>query len=165
MNPGKLRYAAWMHRHAFTLTELMITVALVGVLAAIGITSWRDTQFRTLRAEIPPNVEAIRVAELAYFSTWDTFIDEPSWYPSDLARDATDKQAVDWPELGTAGNFDTIGWQPFGKVRGRYSIPVGDETSLQVEGQSNVDGDTEVASYFATEQNTGTWDTGSVNEF
>lgn len=165
MNGADLRYAAAMLRNGFTLTELMITVALVGVLAAIGITSWRDTQFRTLRAEIPPNVEAIRVAELAYFSTWDTFIDEPAWYPGDLARDATDKQAVEWPAVGTAGNFDAIGWQPFGKVRGRYSIPVGDNANLQVEGQSNVDGDTEVASYFATEQNTGTWDTGSANEY
>ncbi len=165
MNARKLRYAEAMLRRAFTLTELMITVALVGVLAAIGITSWRDTQFRTLRAEIPPNVEAIRVAELAYFATWDTFVEETVWYPGDLALDATDKLAVEWPEVGTAGGFDTIGWQPFAKVRGRYSIPVGDETSLQVEGTSNVDGDSEAASYFATEQNTGTWDTGSANEF
>ncbi len=145
-------------RRAFSLVEVMITVALVGVLAAIGVTGWRHSQYRTLRAEIPANVAAIRQAELAYFATWDTFVEDTSWYPSDLSLDGSDKQPLDWPLMGAGGGFDTIGWRPEGKVRGRYSLSVGDETQFQVDGKCDVDGDGEPATYYATEDNPGEWD-------
>lgn len=159
-----LRYAVAVRR-GFTMTELLVTVALVGVLAAIGITSWRESQARTLRAEVPANVEAIRVSQLAYFAAWDTFVSEGAWYPSDLALDGTDRLPQPWAEVGSNGTFDDLGWSPNAKVRGRYALTVGDETKFQVDGKCNVDGDEKAAYYYATEDIDGTWDTGSVNEF
>lgn len=157
MKSPAVRYDAAMRR-AFTLIELMITVALLGVLAAMGISSWRDAQHRTLRAEVPANVAAIRQVELAYFATWDTFLADTNWYPSNLSLDGTDKALVAWPAVGSGGGFDTLGWRPDGGVRGRYSLSVGDETAFQVDGKCNVDGDGVAATYYATEANTGEWD-------
>ncbi|MBM4367890.1 MAG: prepilin-type N-terminal cleavage/methylation domain-containing protein [Deltaproteobacteria bacterium] len=161
MKSPAFRYDADMRR-AFSLVEVMITVALVGVLAAIGVSSWRNSQYRTLRAEIPPNVAAIRQAQLAYFATWDTFVEDATWYPSDLTGGGGDRQPTDWPASGSAGGFDTIGWRPQGAVRGRYSLSLGDQTQFQVDGKCDVDGDGEVASYYATEDNPGEWDSVTV---
>ncbi|MBM4390435.1 MAG: prepilin-type N-terminal cleavage/methylation domain-containing protein [Deltaproteobacteria bacterium] len=147
-------------RRAFSLVEVMITVALVGILAAIGVSSWRLSHYQTLRAEIPPNVAGIRQAQMAYFATWDTFVEDVDWYPADLRGDGSDRQLTSWP--AGAGGFDTLGWRPQGAVRGRYSLSVGDQAQFQVDGKCDVDGDGEVAAYYATEDNPGAWDSHTV---
>ncbi len=154
-----------MRRRGITFMELVIAVALVGILAAIGATSWQQAQHRSKRAEIPGNVEGIRVAQMAYFASWDTFVEDAGWYPSKLSLDGSDRQPVAWPEVGSAGVFDTINWHPMHSVRGRYSVPVGTASELQIEAESNIDGDGVPATFFATESSSGGWDTGSANEF
>lgn len=149
----------------YSLTELAITVAIVGILAAIAIPSWTQSQLRAKRAEVPPNVEGIRVAQMAYFAAFDTYVQETTWYPSDLSYTGDDRELTLWPSAESAGGFSQIGWVPHGQVRGRYSMPDGDEDSFEVQGLSNVDGDSEAALYWATETAEGGWDTGDLNIF
>jgi type IV pilus assembly protein PilE len=151
-----------MARRGFTMTELMVTVAIIGVLAGIAIPSWQESQWRSKRAEVPANVNSIRAAELAYYATWSTFVEETNTLPDGLHLNEDDVKLRQWVSLGSGGGFDTIGWKPYGEVRGSYTIPVGDETALQVEGACNVDGDSEAATYYATEEASGVWDDDTV---
>ena len=54
------------NRKGFTLVELMIVVAIIGILAAIAIPNFVEMQYRAKRAEIPSNVDGIKTAEMGY---------------------------------------------------------------------------------------------------
>ena len=122
-----------MNRKGFTLVELMIVVAIIGILAAIAIPNFVDMQYRAKRAEVPSNVDGIKTAELAYEASFDTFIAN-----SDFQPDSTPgKQQRNW----SAGNFGTLGWAPDGKVRGSYKVDLNGSTDFTVRGECDVDGD------------------------
>lgn len=149
----------------YSMVEMLVTVAIIGVLAAIGIPSWTQSQSRAKRAEVPANVEGIRVAQLAYYAAFDTFVPETTWYPSELTGDEADKQLKNWPAADSAGGFTTLGWRPYGAVRAAYSMPDGDADSFEVQGLSDVDGDGDQALYWCTEAAACGWETGDENVF
>lgn len=149
----------------FTMVELIVTVAIIGILAAIGVPSWIQSQSRAKRAEVPANVEGIRVAELAYFATFDTFVAETVWYPDALTGTAADKQLRAWPEADNAGGFTSLGWRPYGAVRAAYSIPDGDWDSFEIQALSDVDADGDTALFWCTEAAACDWEAGDENVF
>ena len=55
-----------LNKSGFTLVELMIVVAIIGILAAIAIPNFVAMQYRAKRAEVPSNVDGIKTAQLAY---------------------------------------------------------------------------------------------------
>ena len=57
----------------FTLLELMIVLAVVGVLAAIAIPLLTSYQLRSKSAEAKTNLAAIRVLEESYYSEYQTY--------------------------------------------------------------------------------------------
>ena len=123
-----------MNRKGFTLVELMIVVAIIGILAAIAIPNFVDMQYRAKRAEVPSNVDGIKTAELAYEASFDTFVEETSFKP----ESAVNKTQRSW----TGGAFDTLGWAPDGDVRGSYKAELNGQTDFTVTGKCDVDGDT-----------------------
>ena len=71
-----------MNRKGFTLVELMIVVAIIGILAAIAIPNFVDMQYRAKRAEVPSNVDGIKTAELAYEASFDQFVAQTTFRPN-----------------------------------------------------------------------------------
>lgn len=134
-------------RQGFSLVELMIVVAIIGILAAIAIPNYVAMQHRAKRSEIPANVDGIKTAEVAYDAAYDGFVgteEEPR--PISML----DKSAVAWDDASTTGGWLSIGWRPDGDVRGNYRVGVSDPTAFEVAGVSDVDDDDVPASYTAT---------------
>jgi len=136
-------------KRGFTLVELMIVVAIIGILAAIAIPNFVEMQYRAKRAEIPSNVKAIKDVEMAYDAEYNVFLTATS-HPTS----SPDKKPAQWQGGNTS--FQTLGWQPDGDVRGRYAVtttapssgtPGGD---FVVTGICDVDADGVVATYTAT---------------
>jgi type IV pilus assembly protein PilA len=72
----------------FTLIELMIVVAIIGILAAIAIPNFLKFQAKSKQSEAKTNLKAIYTAQTGYFgenNTYNTF-DSINWTPVGTAR-------------------------------------------------------------------------------
>ena len=88
----------------FTLIELMIVVAIIGILAAIAIPNFVKFQCRSKQSEAKGNLKAIYVAEEAYRGEYDVY----------------------W---GTLSGASGIGFQAKGsKIRYSYAVSAGTST-------------------------------------
>lgn len=56
-----------LSREGFTLIELMVTVAIVGILAAIAVPTFQRFQSKAHRAEMKSNLGGIYIAQEAYY--------------------------------------------------------------------------------------------------
>lgn len=135
------------HDDGFTLVELMITVAVIGILAAIAIPQYQHFLFRSRRAELPLNVDAIRTVELSYQLVWGAFTScalAPSPIPGRVQEPfpATPTTDFDW---------NLLGWVPDGKVYGQYEVVananVGETAGFDANGYADIDGDGNLALY------------------
>jgi len=57
----------------FTLIELMIVVAIIGILAAIAIPNFMNYQCKAKQSEVKSNLGNIRTAQEAYFAEYDWY--------------------------------------------------------------------------------------------
>jgi len=134
-----------MGRRGFTLVELLITIAIIGILSSMAVTRFIEVQRRAKRAEVPVNVSGIRTAEIAYAASYDEWVEQPQFWPEGEMQ----KHARPWPE-GSA--FDRLGWSPDGDVRGEYRVEASEDgRSFEVIGQCDVDNDEDEAMWRATE--------------
>ena len=63
------------NRRGFSLTELMIVVAIIGILAVIAIPNFLKYQARAKQSEAKNNLVAIYTSEMAYFAEKNTYVD------------------------------------------------------------------------------------------
>ena len=80
-------------KKGFTLIELMIVVAIIGILAAIAIPNFLKFQAKSKQSEAKTNLKGVYTAETGYFG-----------------------------ENNAYGNFTTVNWEPVGQSRYNYTL-------------------------------------------
>jgi type IV pilus assembly protein PilA len=122
----------------FTLIELMIVVAIIGILAAIAIPNFLMFQLRSKTGEAKTNLAAIRTAEEGYFAEFGTYVDASTVHPAAAAG----PQKQNWS--GGNVSFQTLGWAPEGEVYFTYAVATAGAPALTeytADASGDLDGD------------------------
>jgi type IV pilus assembly protein PilA len=123
----------------FTLVELMIVVAIIGVLAAIAIPNFLSYQLKSKTTEARTNLSAIKIASLAFQAERSCFLSVQSQgWPGTIP---TNGAMLPWPTAAASpsgaalcinpqtgapgpaiGTFGDLGFTPSGAVRYNYYV-------------------------------------------
>jgi len=103
------------HRdQGFTLIELMIVVAIIGILASVAIPSFRNYQWKAKRSEAFVNLGSLARTQKAYFGLGETFFAVSPAEPGTTLGDIPGSRPRDARPIEKA--FATIGWGSEGQV-------------------------------------------------
>ncbi len=113
-----------LKKKGFTLIELMIVVAIIGILAAIAIPNFVRFQARSKQSEAKTNLKALFTAQKAYYGEKDAYL--------------TDGSLIGWaPEQGNRYTYDIAGgtgagdWTRPGTTTAGYSRIIADTTRIK----------------------------------
>ena len=104
-------------RGGFTLIELMIVVAIIGILAAIAIPNFLRFQLKAKSSEGKTNLAAIRTAEESYFAEYGLYVSSDLSPPSHARNIKTN-----FTHAIADKGFDQVGWEPEGDVFFNYAV-------------------------------------------
>jgi len=124
-------------RGGFTLIELMIVVAILGILAAIAIPNFLRFQLKAKSSEGKTNLAAIRTAEESFFAEYGVYI---SSNPSPAAH--ADNQKIAFAHAIAGKGFDQVGWEPEGEVYFNYGVAInGAADEFTADAAADIDAD------------------------
>ena len=124
---------------AFTLIELMIVVAIIGILAAIAIPNFLRFQLKAKTSEGKTNLAAIRTAEESYYSEYGSYISADASPPA-----INNNTKIAFAHATAGEGFDIVGWSPEGEVYFQYGVAVPTTTSqFYATAVANIDADTD----------------------
>lgn len=127
----------------FTLIELMIVVAIIGILAAIAIPNFLRFQLRSKTGEARTNLAGIRTAEESYFAEYGQYVPQATGIPAAGGLNVK----TTWV---TGTGFDTLGWAPEGSVFFMYAVTTnGAFTNYSAQAASDLDGDVAAGGSFS----------------
>ncbi len=119
----------------FTLLEMMVAVAVIGVLAAVAIPLMTRYQLRSKTAEAKTNLGAIRVLEESYYGEKEAYLVADAEPPAIPGSVAATFDAVN-------SDFAPLGFVPEGRVYFSYGVAVsGDSAGFTADAGADIDGD------------------------
>ncbi len=100
-------------REGFSLIELVISVAIIGLLASVAIPSFVRFQLRSNSTEAVVNLASIAKAQTTYYSEYGQYVSVGTPVPAA----APGSVRMPWP---ATSDFDLLGWRPEGSVMFQY---------------------------------------------
>lgn len=135
------------NKKGFTLIELMIVVAIIGILAAIAIPNFLTFRLKAKTSEAKSNLGAIRTVEEAYKA------EEDEYYPNgaQIALYPGNRGPLKQVWTPTATKFSALGFEPAGQVYYDYGISDCSASTFVADAYGDLDDDGMDAHYTATE--------------
>ena len=131
----------------FTLIELMIVVAIIGILAAIAIPNFLRFQLKSKSSEGKVNIAAIRTAQESYNAEFGAYVTTAT--PNPLVASVGTTKTPFLTGGGLVGiDFDLLGWAPEGSVFFSYNtLSQAAPAAYSIEATADIDGDAVLQSW------------------
>jgi prepilin-type N-terminal cleavage/methylation domain-containing protein len=100
-------------QEGMTLLELMIAVAIIGILASVAIPSFQNYQLMSKTTEAKSNLAGLARAQKAYYSEYNTYV---SVLPEPLTTGGAAPSSEKRDSAPVSVAFQVVGWEPEGDV-------------------------------------------------
>ncbi len=110
----------------FTLVELMLVIAIIGVIASVAIPNFQFYQARSRTSEAKTSLASLMKAEIAYSAEFGGYVGEDLPCPS-LGAAYPSSKKQDWGAVrgslcDVPSSFDRVGWAPDGPIFYDYGV-------------------------------------------